>query len=113
MLPHAELMYIAQYGYIAVFLIIVGSELFSFLPVGVLLIATGALAHAGYYNLFFLLVVAALGATVSDYIVFTIARRVGSHEGYRRYVAGNRFASRIEHYLGRFPTLTIVVSRFI
>lgn len=113
MIPHAELLYIAQYGYIALFLIILGSELFSFLPVGVLLVGMGALSHAGYYNFFFLLIVSALAASVSDYAVFTIARRMGAHEGYRRYVAGNRFATSIEGYLARFPTLTIVVSRFV
>ena len=113
MVPHSELLYLAQYGYLAVFCIILGSELFSFLPVGVLLIATGALAHAGYYNLVFLLIVSTLGATVSDYIVFTIARRLGSHDAYRRYVDGNRFAGAIESYMSRFPILTIAASRFI
>lgn len=112
-LSHVELMYILQYGYVALFAIIVASEITSFLPIGIVLVAMGAAAHQGYFNFFLLLAIAAIASSISDYIVFTIAHRLGKHEGYRRYVKNNRFASRIERYIERYPALTVFLSRLI
>ncbi len=110
---HVELLYILQYGYIALFAIVVASELSTFLPVGILLIAMGALVHQGYFNFWYLLVVSTLASVIGDYIVFSISRRLGKHQGYRRYVKNSSLASRLEGYVGRYPEATIFLSRLV
>jgi len=112
-LPHVELTYILQYGYLALFVILILSELAAFAPVGILLIALGALSRSHYFDFSLLLIVSTLGSTVADYIVYRIAKQLGKKEGYRRFVERNGFASRIEHYMTHHPRATISLSRLV
>lgn len=112
-IPHTELAYIARYGYVALFGIIAASEVTSFIPIGVVLIAVGALARAHYMSLTLSLVVAGVASTASDVIVFSIARRLGRKEGYRRYVDNHAFAQRIEAFAEKRPRAAIFLSRLV
>lgn len=111
--PIPELAYIAQYGYVALFLIIAASEVTSFLPIGVILLAVGALARQHAISLIISLLVAAVASTLSDTIVFSIARRVGRREGYRRYVDNHAFVRRIEAFAAKHPRMAVFLSRLV
>ncbi|MDB5195520.1 MAG: alkaline phosphatase, DedA family [Parcubacteria group bacterium] len=112
-LPTVELTYIAQYGYVALFGMIAASEVASFIPVGVVLIAVGALAREHYMSLTLSLLVAATASTLSDTIVFSIAHRLGRKEGYRRYVDNHAYALRIESFAEKHPRAAVFLSRLV
>jgi membrane-associated protein len=112
-IPTSELAYIARYGYFALFGIIAASEVVSFIPVGVVLIAVGALSRLQYMSLIISLLVAASASTVSDTIVFSIAHRLGRKEGYRRFVDNHAYALRIESFAEKHPRAAVFLSRLV
>jgi len=111
--PTVELSYIVHYGYVALFLILAASEVTSILPIGILLIAVGAVTR--YHTLDFLacLVVTTAASVLADMAIFFISRHLGKKESYRRFVAKNRLASRIEYYAHAHPRITVFISRLI
>jgi len=111
--PTVELAFIVRYGYLALFLILAASELTSVLPIGILLIAIGALTRIHTLSFLVCLAVTTGASVMSDLVVFFVSRHLGKKEGYRRFVSKSAFATRLEGYAKRHPRGTIFISRLI
>ncbi|MDR3547685.1 MAG: VTT domain-containing protein [Candidatus Pacebacteria bacterium] len=83
------------------------------IPGGLILIAVGAFAHEGYINIIFAFFAAAAGSVTSDVITFYVARHLGRHSAYKRYVENHKLMKRVEKYAQEYPKTTIFLSRFI
>lgn len=112
-ISHVELSYVLQYGYVAFFLILFAGEFSGFIPVGILMVAMGALARHGYFDFAFLLVLATVATALGNFTIYSVARTLGKQESYRKRIEENRFATRIEAHMQKHPGLTVFVSRFI
>ncbi len=108
-----EISYVLRYGYVALFLIVAAGEAASLLPIGILLVAVGALARTTALDFFTCLIVAALASIASDLIVFLASRHWGRRGSYRRFVERNPIAGRVEAYMARYPRGTVFVSRLV
>lgn len=111
--PATELAWITHYGYVVLFLLIMANELSSFFPMGILLIALGALSRTHVVSFLLSFLFATLASIVSDYLVFHISRRLGKRESYRRFVTKSQFATRIEAYMNHYPRMTVFISRLV
>lgn len=111
--PTVELSYVVHYGYIALFLILAVSELTSVLPIGILLIAVGAVTRSHVLDFSTALVVTTAASAFSDMVIFYVSRHLGKRESYRRFVEKSEFASRIEGYAKHHPKATVFFSRLI
>ncbi|MDB5195521.1 MAG: hypothetical protein JWO84_705 [Parcubacteria group bacterium] len=112
-LPYAELAYVIQYGYAAFFVIFFIGELAGFLPLGLLLVAMGALARQHVFHFSFVLALAVLANVLANLALYTLARKLGKQKVYQERIKDSRLAARIEDHLQKRPALTIFVTRFI
>jgi membrane protein DedA with SNARE-associated domain len=107
------LTYFPVYGYFVLFfsMLVVGS----YIPVpgGIVLIAVGAFARDGHFNIVLAFFAALAGSVASDAITFYIVRRVGRNNAYKKYVENHKFAQKIEEYAKKYPKSSIIISRFI
>ncbi len=109
----AELAYIAQYGYAAFALLMFAGEIFGFIPLGILLVAMGALAHEHIFSLPLLVIVAIVASVSGNFVLYSIAGKLGRHEFYLLRVKDTRLMTRIESHMHRRPWLMIFSTRFV
>jgi membrane protein DedA with SNARE-associated domain len=112
-LPYAELAYVMQYGYAAFFALFLVGELVGFLPLGLLLVAMGALARQHLFHFSYLLALAILANVLANFALYSLARKLGKQQVYQERIKDSRLAARIEKHMQEHPALTIFVTRFI
>jgi membrane protein DedA with SNARE-associated domain len=108
--------FVADYGYLAVFLGILLEDFGLPTPGETMLIASSVLASRGTLNILWLLPIAWLGAVIGDSIGFLIGA-TGGHRILVRY--GSRIGitferlQKVEEFFARYGDIVIVVARFV
>jgi membrane protein DedA with SNARE-associated domain len=108
-----ELSYISRYGYIAFFVIFALGEVLGFIPLGLLLVAMGALSRQHVFTLWVVFACALVASLLGSYVLYWIARRVGKHRIYQERIKDSALAARIEAHMQTRPWLTVFATRFI
>ena len=105
---------LSQYGYFALYFLVLIGGTYVPIPAGVILIAVGVLSHHHhYFILTFSFLVALAGSLTDDSLTYAFARWIGKKERYLSFVKSNRYAGYIEEQFKRRPTLVVAASRFI
>lgn len=105
---------LSQYGYFALYFLMLIGGTYIPIPTGILLIAVGALSHHHhFFNLTLSFLVALAASITNNIIAYTITRRIGTTDAYTEFVRKNRFAGYIEKEFKRRPRVVIFVSRFV
>lgn len=107
------LSFLADYGYLALFFLILIGGTYVPIPAGLILIVVGALSHHRMLHLIISFVIAVAASLTDDLIVYSIARRIGEKDVYERFIEKNRYARKFEGFTNRHPELAILSSRFI
>lgn len=107
--------FVLLYKYGALFVVTFLSSFFLPIPPGSLIMASAALAHAGYFNIWIVFVVAVLGNITGDNAGYWIARRYGkdvlSRIGFRKVLASQKYKAIEARVIAR-PGFIIFISRF-
>lgn len=101
--------FIEQYGYIAVFLA-------TFFEGEIALLACAFLASLGFMNIWLVVIIAYLGAIISDTAIFTFGRHGGLRvlNRYGKYFfLGDDKRSKVMHYVRTHGEKTVFFSRFL
>ena len=110
-LPWAE-----RYGYLAIFLVLLGAGLGVPIPEDIPLITGGWLAYRGRLDVWLVFGVSMVGVMVGDSLIFLAGRRAGGWMDrvpfLRRHVGGKRKA-KVESYFARWGNLTVFFGRFV
>jgi membrane-associated protein len=112
-LPYVELAYVIRYGYLAFFALFFIGEIVGFLPLGLLLVAMGALARQHLFSLLLLLVLAIVASVLGNLVLYSLARKFGKQKIYQERIKDSALAARIEAHMQTRPALTIFVTRFV
>jgi membrane protein DedA with SNARE-associated domain len=105
---------LSQYGYFALFFLVLIGGTYVPIPAGVILIAVGALSHHHhYFILTFSFLVALAGSLADDGLTYIFARWIGKKEKYVAFASSNRYAGYIEEQFNKRPALVVAASRFI
>ncbi|HEV7121612.1 MAG TPA: VTT domain-containing protein [Candidatus Paceibacterota bacterium] len=105
---------LAQYGYLALFFLVLIGGTYVPIPAGVILVAVGVLSHHHHYFILTLsFLVALAGSLTDDGLTYAFARWVGKKEKYLAFARSNRYAGYIEEQFGKHPALVVAASRFI
>lgn len=104
---------LSQYGYLALFCIVLVSGMYVPIPAGIVLIAVGAFSHHHYFSLGLSFLVALVASMVGDLLVYTGSRKVGTQEWCSRFMETNQYAGFIEQSFKRRPMLAVALSRFL
>lgn len=107
--------YLILYKYLTIFAISFSAALVIPIPSGSILMAASAFAHVGYFNIFWVIVLAIVGNVLGDNIGYFVARKYGrevlSRIGFRKILESNNFKN-IENKFNQHPGFIIFVSRF-
>ena len=110
-LPLAE-----QYGYVAIFAVLLGAGLGVPIPEDVPLLAGGWLAYHGALNVWVVLAVSMVGVATGDSLIFLAGRKAGSAVNrfrlLRRHIGGKRKA-RVDRYFSKWGNWTVFFGRFV
>lgn len=104
---------LTQYGYVALFFLVLAAGTYLPVPAGVVLVAVGALSHHHYFDLPLSFLVAFAASTTDDLIIYAASRKIGKQDWYARFVENNRYASYIEEWFRKRPMLAVALSRFV
>lgn len=104
---------LAQYGYVALFFLVLAGGTYLPVPAGVILVAAGALSHHHYFDLTLSFLVALAASMTDDIIIYTISRKIGKQDWYGRFVETNTYATFIERSFAKRPLLVVGLSRFV
>lgn len=107
------LSFLADYGYLALFFLVLIGGTYVPIPAGLILIVVGALSHHRMLHLIISFVIAVGASLADDLIVYSIARRIGEKDVYERFIEKSRYARKFEGFTKRHPELAILSSRFI
>lgn len=108
----ALLSYLLLYKYIALFLFVFSVAIIVPLPINPLLLATGAFASFGYFNLPISIVVAVVASVSGDFVDYLIGRHYGPKVFDRFKINKHYYFERFEHGFRTHVGLTIFVTRF-
>lgn len=107
--------YVILYKYVALFLIAFIAAFMIPVPSGSILMIASGFASAGYFNIYFVILVYVAGNLLGDNLSYFIARSYG-HDvllkiGFRRIIESKTFTT-LELKFRRSPGLIVFVSRF-
>lgn len=107
--------YLLLYKYVTIFLIAFVAAFVVPIPSGSILMAAGAFAHVGYFNIFYIIIISIVGNILGDNLGYWMARKYGenvlSKIGFGRIIRSNTFKS-IENLFNKRPGFVILISRF-
>jgi membrane protein DedA with SNARE-associated domain len=105
---------LSQYGYFALFFLVLIGGTYVPIPAGVILIAVGVLSHHHhYFTLTLSFLVALAGSLTDDAIIYSISRWVGKKDAYTTFARENKYASFIEKHFKVRPGIVVAGSRFV
>lgn len=105
--------FLSEYGYLALFFLLLLSGTYVPIPAGIILIFIGAFSHGRPLHLIISFSIAVIASLISTLSVYAIGRKLGQKDVYDRFVNRNRIGVRLEKFMTRHPRAAILVSRFI
>ena len=109
----ALLSFLLLYKYVALFVCVFAVAIVVPLPINALLLATGAFASFGYFNLFISIAVAIFANVLGDVIDYALARRYGPRVFEKFKVKRHYYFERLEHGVRTNAGLTVFITRFV
>jgi len=106
------LSYVLIYKYVAIFIIAFSGAMILPLPVNPMLLAIGAFASQGYFNIWISLSVAVTGNILGDMTDYFLAKKYGEALIRKLKIRNVRFFRQLEAELRRDAVSTIFTSRF-
>ncbi len=105
---------LSQYGYLALFFLVLIGGTYVPIPAGVILIAVGVLSHHHhYFTLTLSFLVALAGSLMDDAIIYSVSRWVGKKDVYTKFARENKYASLVERQFKIRPGMVVAGSRFV
>jgi len=104
---------LADYGYVAAFLLVFFGAAGLPAPVNLVIAAVGALSARGYFDLASALGVIVTANVLGDLAGYTLARRLTTRTVWARRMEAHGSLARLEGYLKERPLLTVAASRFV
>jgi len=105
-----------EYGYLAIFVVLLGAGLGVPIPEDIPLLTGGWLCHRGVLNVWLVFLVSMVGVMVGDSLIFMAGRKTGSAINrlafLKRHVGGKRKA-RVDRYFERYGNWTVFFGRFV
>ncbi len=112
----AVLSFLLLYKYIAIFIVTYLASVLLPLPSDTTILATGAFAGQGYFNIYLVILVSFIGSILGDVTGFIIARIYGKEFllkiGLRKMIVSEKFAA-LEKFIDKNSGPTIFITRFI
>lgn len=106
-----------EYGYFALFAVMLLGAFYLPVPSNIGLLAAGALSHFSasgvHFNIFLAALVGFAGSVLGDTGAYYFSRRFSSHERREKLKARHNTYRKLEGYLKRHPILTVSVTRLI
>lgn len=107
--------YLLIYKYATIFLIAFIAAFIVPIPSGSILMAAGAFAHVGYFNLFYIIIISIVGNILGDNLGYWVSRTYGenvlSKIGFGKIIRSNTFKS-VEDLFNKKPGFVVLISRF-
>ena len=107
------LSFLLLYKYFALFLCVFSVAIVVPLPINALLLATGAFASFGYFNLAASIAVAVFANVLGDVIDYAVARHYGPLVFEKFKVNKHYYFERLTHGVREHARLTIFITRFV
>ena len=107
------LSYLLLYRYVALFVFVFSIAVIIPLPVNGLLLATGAFASFGYFNLVISIVVAIVASVAGDIVDYSLARHYGPKVFDKLKLKKHYYFERLEHGFRTHARFTIFITRFV
>ncbi len=107
------LSYLLLYKYAALFVFVFSIAVIVPLPANGILLAAGAFASFGYFNLPLSIVVSTIGSVAGDILDYSIARYYGRRVFEKFRINKHYYFERLEHGFRTHAGLTIFVTRFV
>jgi membrane-associated protein len=107
------LSFLLLYKYWAIFIIVLTGGILIPWPTNTLLLATGAFASQGYFNLALAFTIAVIANVMGDSIGYFLTYKWGFRFIKERHVNRNRYASTITEYMQSHVGLTVFTTRFL
>lgn len=105
---------LSQYGYVALFCIVLVGGTYVPIPAGVILVAVGALSHHHhFFTLTLSFLVALAGSLTDDALTYGVTRWIGKKEKYQRFVDRAPYIGFIQEEFKKRPALVVAASRFV
>jgi len=117
LLMHFVINYAIQFGYFAIFAMIVLGSFGIPIPEELILLVSGYLSSLGVMNIYVVIIVATIATIVADNVSYWIGRKKGVHV-LRSSIAARIFfsprrLSKIERYFKRHGGKTVLIARFL
>ena len=107
------LSFLLLYKYFALFVCVFSVAIIVPLPINALLLATGAFASFGYFNIFISLAVAVFANVLGDVIDYALARYYGPRIFEKFHIKKHYYFERLEHGVRTHAALTVFITRFV
>lgn len=107
------LSYLLLYKYIALFIIVFFGSVIMPLPLSPLLLATGAFASFGYFNIAVSIILVVLANVSADMLDYLIAKHYGQTVFEKFKVKKNYYFENLEHNIREHASMTIFITRFV
>ena len=106
-----------QYGYFALFILMLAGGLYLPVPSNIALIGAGALSHFSqnglHFNIFLAPAIGLVGSIMGDIGAYYISRKFSSPKRRAKFEKNHKSLHKLELYLKKHPLMTVSVTRLI